>query len=89
MFVEAEIEGDQVDNVFRIPREAMRGSDQVLVVDQNDRLRFRTVSIIRTTRDHVVADGGLATGERICISPLQVVTDGMEVRIHQDQEAGA
>lgn len=89
MFVEAEIEGDQVDNVFRIPREAMRGSDQVLVVDQNDRLRFRTVSILRTTRDHVVADGGLATGERICISPLQVVTDGMEVRIHQDQEAGA
>ncbi len=89
MFVEAEIEGDQVDNLFLIPREAMRGPDQVLVVSQDNRMRYRTVSVVRTTRDHVVADGGLAAGERICISPLQAVTDGMEVRVHQDQEAGA
>ncbi|MBD3867940.1 MAG: efflux RND transporter periplasmic adaptor subunit [Acidobacteria bacterium] len=89
MFVEAEIHGREVEDVFRIPREALRGADQVLVVDENNRIRFRTLSILRTTRDDVIATAGLAAGEKICISPLQAVTEGMEVRIHTGGEAGA
>lgn len=88
LFVDAVIHGNQVDGVFLIPREALRGEDQVLVVGDDLRMRFRTLTILRTTRDHVIASDGLSDGERICISPLQAVTDGMQVRVYDD-EAGS
>ena len=89
MFVEAEIHGHEVKDVFLVPREALRGEDQVLVVGDDNRMRFRTLEILRKTRDHVIAGGGVTAGEKICISPLQAVTDGMEVRIYRDQETGS
>jgi RND family efflux transporter MFP subunit len=81
MFVEAEIHGKPAPGVFLLPREALRGADQVLIVDGESRLRFRSVQILRTTRDLAVVGDGLQDGDQVCISPLQAVTDGMEVRI--------
>jgi RND family efflux transporter MFP subunit len=89
MFVEAEIHGHELQDVFLVPREALRGEDQVLVVGDDNRMRFRTIEVLRKTRDHVIAGGGVTAGEKICISPLQAVTDGMEVRIYRDQETGS
>ena len=80
LFVEAEIEGRKVSNAVVVPREALRDRDQVLVVDDEERLRFRTVEPFRIERDDVVLTGGLQEGERICISPLDSVTEGMLVR---------
>lgn len=86
MFVQAEIRGRRVDHVIRLPRSAMRDDNQVLVVDVQDRLRFRQVSILRLEHDEMLVDGGLEEGERVCISPLQTVVDGMQVTpvIEQD-----
>ena len=89
MFVKAEILGHQVEDAVLIPREALRGTDQVLVAGDDNRLRFRTITILRTTRDQVIVAGGLTAGERICISPLQAVTEGMAVRIFDGGEDGA
>jgi RND family efflux transporter MFP subunit len=80
MFVEAEILGREAHGVVVIPRSAFRGSDQVLVVDGNDRLRFRQVEVLKTDRERVIVSSGLADGERICLSPLEAVVDGMKVR---------
>jgi len=80
LFVEAEIEGRTVEDVFVLPRSAMRGKDRVLIVDDDDRLRFRTVEVLRTTTQSVVVGSGLTPGERICLSVLAAVTDGMKVR---------
>ncbi len=81
MFVEAEIHGRPVQGVFLLPRGALRGKDQVLIVDSENRLRFRSVQVLRTTRDLAVIGDGLTAGDQVCISPLQIVTDGMKVRI--------
>ncbi len=83
MFVEAEIDGRVVENVAVLPRAALRGTDQVLIVDDENRLRFRTVDVLRTTIDEVIVQGGLASGERVNLSPLEAVSDGMQVRINE------
>jgi RND family efflux transporter MFP subunit len=80
LFVKADIEGRAVENVIRLPRSAIRDDNQLLVVDQEDRLRFRKVKILRVEYDDVLVSGGLVAGERVCISPLQVVVDGMKVK---------
>jgi len=81
MFVQAEIQGHHVTGVAVIPRAAVRGDSQVLIVDEQDRLRFREISVLRRSQDMVISDSGLKAGERLCLSPLVVVTDGMRVRV--------
>jgi multidrug efflux pump subunit AcrA (membrane-fusion protein) len=80
LFVQAEIRGSAVDRVVRLPRSTVRDSNQVLVVDEDNRLRFRQVSILRLEHDEVLVSDGLADGELVCISPLQTVVDGMLVQ---------
>ena len=66
-----------------LPRSALRaaaGRDQVLIVDEDDRLRFRDVEVVRLDGERVVIGDGLDDGERVCVSPLDVATDGMRVR---------
>ncbi|MGD8397174.1 MAG: efflux transporter periplasmic adaptor subunit, partial [Candidatus Eiseniibacteriota bacterium] len=80
MFVEAEILGHTARGVAVIPRSALREGDRVLLVDDQDRLRFRHVDVLRATRESVIVRDGLADGDRVCLSPLVAVTDGMRVR---------
>jgi RND family efflux transporter MFP subunit len=80
MFVEAEILGRSVEGVVVLPRSALRGEDRVLVVDGEDRLHYREVTILRADRETVVIRSGLEAGEQVCLSPLEAVVDGMKVR---------
>ncbi|MEE2793104.1 MAG: efflux RND transporter periplasmic adaptor subunit [Acidobacteriota bacterium] len=84
MFVEAEIEGRTVEDIVVLPWAALRGRDQVLLVDGDDRLRFRQVEVLRSTRDQVIVQAGLFEGERVCVSALDTVTDGMVVRVIEE-----
>jgi multidrug efflux pump subunit AcrA (membrane-fusion protein) len=80
MFVQADIRGRKVENVFRLPRSAMRDNNQVLIVDINNQLHFRQVTLFRLEHDDVLVSEGLSNGELVCISPLQTVVDGMSVK---------
>ena len=79
LFVQADIEGRLVDNVIVLPRSALRNDSQVLVVDRDNRLQYRTVKILRVYRDEVYIVEGLNEAEVVCISPLQIVVSGMLV----------
>ena len=69
MYVEAEIEGRLVQNVAAIPRAALRGRDQVLVVSADEHLEFRDVAIFRSTTDAIYVQSGLSNGELVVVSP--------------------
>lgn len=84
MFVEAEITGSTFSDVVVLPWAALRGRSQVLVVDEANRLHFRDVEILRSTSEEVMIRAGLTEGETVCISPLDTVTDGMVVRVVDD-----
>ena len=49
-----------------------------------DRLRFRTLSILRREGDRILVRAGLGNGDRLCVSPLVAVTDGMRVRVEPE-----
>jgi len=82
--VQAEIKGPEVENVIVVPRYAMRNDSEILIVGPDNLLHTRIVDIIRVDRDDVLVRGPLGEGERICISPLQIVIDGMQVRAIED-----
>ena len=79
LFVTAEIAGLAVENIVRLPRSAIRNDNQVLVVDTENRLRFRDIQPLRLYRDNVLINAGLNPGERVCISTVQTAIDGMAV----------
>ena len=79
LFVTAEIQGLAANNIVVLPREALRNNNQVLVVDEDNKLRFRKISMLRLYQDDLLIKGGLSVGERVCISPIQTVIEGMIV----------
>jgi len=81
LFVEAEIRGREIAAAIVLPRAALREGDRVLVLDDESRLRFRSVDVLRVQRDEVVIGEGLRDGERVCVSPLPAPVDGMSVRV--------
>jgi len=81
LFVEAEIEGRAVDNIYRLPRSALRNEDSVLVADPDNRLRRREVDVLRTDFQSVLISSGLEAGDRVCVSPVEAFVDGLIVEI--------
>jgi RND family efflux transporter MFP subunit len=81
LFVEAEIEGRTVDNVYRLPRSALRNQDNVLIADADNRLRRRKVTVLRTDFESVLITSGIEDGDRICVSPVEAFVDGLLVEV--------
>jgi len=81
LFVGAAIQGRKVDDLVSIPRTALRPDNSVMVIDDDDRLRFRDVTVFKLSDSDVLISEGLASGERISISPLQFVVEGMPVTV--------
>ena len=86
MYVEAEIEGREFDQVVVLPRASVRGQAQVLVIDADNRVRFRDVEILRSTVESVFVSGGLAQGERVVVSTIDSPTEGMLVQVTNEAE---
>jgi RND family efflux transporter MFP subunit len=80
LWVTATISGRFVQGVSVLSRAALRDGDQVLVLNGDNRVRFRDVEVLRKTANDVVIRSGLEAGERVVLSQLATVTDGMKVR---------
>lgn len=83
-FVSASIEGTTMANVIRVPRSALRGNNQLMFVDQDNRLRIRTVNIVRTDAEYAYLRGDAATAGRISVTTLESPMNGMKVRTGDD-----
>ena len=79
LFLNAEIHGLAAENVVVLPRSALRNDNQILIVDAEDKLRFRSIEPLRLYQDDVLIAGGIEAGERICVSPVQTAIEGMSV----------
>jgi RND family efflux transporter MFP subunit len=75
-FVNAEIEGRTLSEVFVIPEQAVRFGNQVKVIDHEDRIRFREVEVLWDSLPNLVIKEGLTAGDRICLTPLPFAVDG-------------
>ena len=79
LFVDAEIAGKTFDNVMTVPRAALRPDSTVLVVDTEDCIRVRKVGVLRLDSESAFVDSGLNDGDRVCVSTVAAVVDGMRV----------
>jgi len=86
MFVEATIAGRSVPAAVVLPRSALQAGGRVFVVDRESRLAVRPVEVLEARRDEVVLGAGLAAGERVVVSPLELPVEGMRLR-PEDSEA--
>jgi len=86
LFVTVDIEGRQLPKAAIIPRRALHEEDVVWTMDEEDRLRFRKVDVARVQGDEVVVQAGLEDGERVVVTPLKAVTDGMAVRTSPEEK---
>ena len=83
-FVSASIDGKSLQGVIRVPRNALRGSDRLIFVDDESRLRIRQVEIIRADAEYVYLTGGAEPGDRIVMTALETPVNGMKVRTSVD-----
>ena len=80
MFVTVKIKGKEVSQAFVLPRHVVYPGDIVYTVE-GDRLKIKSVNILRTYKDSVIVSQGLSDGERVIKTPLSAATDGMLVRV--------
>ena len=79
LFVEAEINGKQLENIFMIPNSALTPNDELLFLNQDDALEIRKVSVLTKMKNHILVKEGMKAGERVVVSKLSIATNGMLV----------
>ena len=79
MFVKASIGGAQLKKVVAVPRSAVRGRNEIAVMNDKDELEFRELKIVKSTRDTVYATGGVSNGERVILTKLELPIAGMKL----------
>ncbi len=86
MFVGVEFRRPAPAGAVSIARQALRPGDQVWLLDGEDRLRIRPVTVARADLETVLITGGLDPGDRVVTSNLQAVAEGMTLRVASDLE---
>ena len=89
LFVEVEIEGREVAAAVRLPRGALHGSAEVVVVDPESKLHARPVELLRTDGEALYVSGGLAAGERVVVRVPSSFVEGMQVQVAEAPTAEA
>ena len=87
LFVDARIEGKPYADAIVLPRAALYGRDRVFVINDDDTLDERTVTIVSSDRDTIIVAAGIAPGERVVTSPLRGAGDGDKIE-PLDSETG-
>ncbi len=80
-FVNASISGKSLDNIVRIPHDVLQTDSTVWLIDSNNNLQRRTVSIIANDNQYAYVDSGLTSGDKIAIGYIDSGNIGNQVSI--------
>lgn len=86
-FVEANISGRLLNDVFVLPRQAVESDGHVLVVNAQSHIERRAVQVVLRKGEQVIISGGLKAGERISLTPMPFAREGTAVEIAGEQKA--
>ena len=82
-FIEAEITGKIFDNLYVINRELIK-NNQVLTINESDSsIVYKQVHVLRFVDDMAYIDSGLDGETLLCMTNLDVMYDGMKIRLAQ------
>ncbi|PRD33352.1 UNVERIFIED_CONTAM: srpA [Trichonephila clavipes] len=90
MFVRASLAQAEQSNVVLVPQAAVqrlpKGATQVLVVNNEQQVEARQITLGRSYQQYWVVQDGLAAGERVIVAGLQKVQPGAQVNAVAVQE---
>ncbi|QIZ77453.1 efflux RND transporter periplasmic adaptor subunit [Ferrimonas lipolytica] len=79
-FVNARIEGINVDGLVNLPRHAVRGG-RITVVKPDNTIELRSVDIVRADLEQVYFRANISNGERLSLNALNGVDNGRKVKV--------
>lgn len=82
-YVRVSITGEELHNVFRIPRSALHNDREVWIVNKENKLEIRPVKTIWRDEDTVVLRNGFKEGEVLVTSNIAGPVPGMDLRVEQ------
>ncbi len=89
-FVQAQVEGELLREVYVVPRKAVRSGNTVVRIGEGNKVAFQKLDIVYDgDPDQVVARAGnpLKPGTRISLTPIPFVDEGDRVTIDGEQNA--
>ena len=78
-YVDVEIEGVVMANIYRIPRAALQAGNEVWVVDSGGTVGIVPVRIFQRADDAAYVTGSLSAGQLVITGGVQFAIDGMRV----------
>lgn len=78
-FVDLMIYGEQLHDVFVVPREALHEGGEVWLVDDEGRLEIREVQVLHAQEEHVLVRRGLSAGAKLVTSAIPAPVEGMKL----------
>ena len=79
-FVRARISGVSLDGVFRIPRSALRGADELLFASGDDKIEIRRVTVLRSVGQEAYISDNVEPGDRLILTAVESPVNGMSIR---------
>ena len=83
LFVDVSIMSQQLAQVTSMPRATLRQGNIIWTVDNKNHLQFVTPNIVYKSNDEILVRD-LAHGTQVVMSNLEIVTEGMQVRVSED-----
>jgi len=84
-YVQAEILGFEIANASILPRYLVIG-DKVPLLDNDSKLHYATIDVVRQQGPNVVVSNGLFDGDRLIVSALDYPVDGMKLALISDKK---
>lgn len=79
-YVNAKIIGQQVEDATSVPRHLVK-EGRVAILDEDSRLHYTPVNIIRNEGENVLISKGLNQGDKVIVSALDYPVDGMKLAL--------
>lgn len=81
IFVNAKIYGKRIEKAITIKRAALHNNNTVWLI-RDGKLFQKQVEVLRKEKDRVIISSGLQAGDKVCLTNLDAVIDGMDVHIN-------
>lgn len=81
-FVQVKIEGSLLENVYQIPRTALRDNNFIWIVNENSRLKIKEVETVWREADTVIIKDGVKPGDLLVLTNLSAPVEGMPLQVN-------
>lgn len=85
-FVEAVVDGKMIENVYSLPRHALRSNKRVATVDADQRLKLLDVDYVFEDHANYYISSGLEGSIEIVTSGMGIMVDGMRLKPFKSQD---